>query len=410
MTAPVLQLQGIGKSYRKYASQFRHFASWFGLSPGNLQEHWILRDITFALSSGEAIGIIGRNGAGKSTLLKIITGTLAATEGQLRVSGRVSAILELGMGFNSELTGRENALHSCGLMGHERSEIHAAMPGIEAFAEIGGYFDQPVRTYSSGMQVRLAFSVATAFRPEILIVDEALSVGDAYFQHKSFERIRQFQALGTTLLIVSHDRNAILSLCDRVILLEQGKMILDGNPEGVMDYYNAMIAEQEDAAICQSPGVDNRVRTVSGSGEITISEVSLLDARHRPVEEIDVGAMVSLRIRLHVHKAAPELVVGYMVRDRLGRSMYGTNSHHLRQGLVNLAAGQELVYDFTFAANLGPGSYSVTVAAHQGRSHLQKNYEWRDLALVFTVVNASRNEFVGCCWLEPTLSIEAGHG
>lgn len=409
MTPSMLSLNKVGKSYRIFPSQLRRFASWFGLGGGNFSEQWILRDISFSVSAGEAIGIVGRNGAGKSTLLKMITGTLYATEGDLVVQGRISAILELGMGFNPELTGRQNAVHSCGLMGHSREETLAAMPDIEAFAEIGDYFDRPVRTYSSGMQVRLAFSVATAFRPELLIVDEALSVGDAYFQHKSFARIQQILDKGTTLLFVSHDRGAILTLCDRVVLLDQGRMLRDGAPEEVMDFYNALIAEREDSSIRQFTGTDSQVRTISGSGEVFFEEVVLLNKGGRSVEEVEVGAEVTLRVRVRMRESVPELVIGYVIRDRLGRSMFGTNTHHRHQILSELTVGQTVVFDFSFAVNLGPGSYSVTVAAHEGRAHLQRNYEWRDLALVFLVTNSSHDEFVGCTWMEPSIRSEIYH-
>ena len=223
----LLSVQGLGKAFRSYRSEWHRFARWFGLSVKPREEHWVLRHVSFDIEPGEAIGIVGQNGAGKSTLLKMITGTLKPTEGQVQIHGRIAAILELGMGFNPELTGRQNVHHAAGLMGFTPEQIDAALPDIEAFAEIGDYFGEPVRTYSSGMQMRVAFAVATAWRPEILIVDEALSVGDSYFQHKSFDRIREFQEQGTTLLIVSHDRGAIQSLCDRAILLESGTVIKD---------------------------------------------------------------------------------------------------------------------------------------------------------------------------------------
>ena len=406
MTAPILSIQNIGKSYRSYPSELRRFCSWFGLGADSFQDHWILRNITFAIHQGEAVGIVGRNGAGKSTLLKMITGTLAASEGTIVTNGRIHAILELGMGFNPDLTGRQNVLHACGLMGYERSAILQALPEIETFAEIGDYFEQPVRLYSSGMQMRLAFSVATAFQPEVIIVDEALSVGDAYFQHKSFDRIRQFQCQGTTLLIVSHDRGAILALCTRVILLEQGGILRDGAPEEVMDFYNALIAERKQNTIRQTPDNDHRTRTISGTGEVVFEDVALLDSKGRNIDTVEVGSTVTLRVQVHTRQAVPELVIGYMIKDRLGQTVFGTNTHHRDKALVDVGAEQLLTYDFTFSANLGAGSYSVTIAAHEGRAHTRTNYEWRDLALIFSVTNGSKDEFIGCNWLEPRISIK----
>ena len=230
----LLQVCGLGKAYRQWGSDWRRLASFFGIPCKARHEKWVLRNVTFSVSKGEAMGIIGQNGAGKSTLLKIITGTVMPTEGSLEMSGRIAAILELGMGFNPDFTGRANVYNSAGLMGYSKKEIDRMIEEIEEFAELGDYFDEPVRIYSSGMQMRLAFSVATARRPDMLIVDEALSVGDAYFQHKSFNRIREFRKRGTTLLIVSHDKAAIQSVCDRAILLNAGQIAIEGAPETVM--------------------------------------------------------------------------------------------------------------------------------------------------------------------------------
>jgi len=243
-----LRVRNVGKAYKRYPGKWVRLAEW--ITGGERHEkHWVLRDISFDVAPGQAVGIIGVNGAGKSTLLKIITGTTQPTTGSVEAGGRIAALLELGMGFHPDFTGRQNVYMGGQILGLSTEQISELMPEIEAFAEIGDYIDQPLRTYSSGMQVRLAFSVATVQRPDILIVDEALSVGDAYFQHKSFNRIREFREQSTTLLIVSHDRSAIQSLCDRAVLLERGFVIKDGYPEEVMDFYNAIIAEKENATV-----------------------------------------------------------------------------------------------------------------------------------------------------------------
>ena len=231
MNKPLLEAKNIGKSYKSYSSELWRILSWFGIKHKAADETWTLQNINFSIAKGEAVGIIGQNGAGKSTLLKIITGTLKPSTGSVHVRGKIAAILELGMGFQPDLTGRQNAYHSAGLMGYSYEQVHSVIDEIEMFAEIGEYFDQPVRLYSSGMQVRVAFAVATAFRPEILIIDEALSVGDAYFQHKSFAKIKEYREAGTSLLFVSHDKGSILALCDRAILLEKGRVIKYGEPE-----------------------------------------------------------------------------------------------------------------------------------------------------------------------------------
>jgi len=399
----LLAVTNVGKAYRTYRSEWQRLARWFYLPVSASQEHWVLKHISFNIEAGEAIGIVGQNGAGKSTLLKMITGTLQPTEGKVQVNGRIAAILELGMGFNAELTGRQNVYHAAGLMGFNTAQIDGVIEDIEAFAEIGEYFDQAVRMYSSGMQMRVAFSVATAFRPEILIIDEALSVGDSYFQHKSFGRIKEFQKAGTTLLIVSHDRGAIQALCNRAILLEGGTVIKDGSPEEVMDYYNAIIAQKENSTVEVQTLADGGVQTRSGSGKAVIDSVALYNGEGAPVEYVAVGDDVCLTVNVKVNAELPELVVGYVIKDRLGQDVFGTNTHHLECVRTHLSEGDTLSYKFSFRASLGVGSYSVAVALHATDSHIADNYEWRDLALVFNVVNMSKSTFVGLAWMPPTV-------
>lgn len=309
------------------------------------------------------------------------------------------------MGFHPEFTGRQNAVMAAQLIGLTMEEIHELMPAVESFAEIGDYIDLPVRIYSSGMMVRLAFSVATAKRPDVLIVDEALSVGDAYFQHKSFERIRELRAQGTTLLIVTHDRAAIQSICDRALLLDAGCLVKEGRPEEVMDFYNAMLAEREAATVRQRV-VHGKVQTVSGTGEATIADVALLGANGQRTESIEVGQAVALYVEITAHEELPELVVGYMIKDRLGQQVYGTNTHHLHRPLEKVAKGERIRFRFDFPANLGEGTYSVAITLHTGATHLARNYEWRDLALVFKVSGSAVERFVGVAWLPPRLEIE----
>ncbi|HMF01309.1 MAG TPA: Wzt carbohydrate-binding domain-containing protein, partial [Terriglobia bacterium] len=330
--------------------------------------------------------------------------TTRPTEGTITVEGRVSA-LELGLGMNPELTGRENVVHSAGLMGMSQNTIHELLPAIENFAEIGKYFDQPMRTYSSGMGMRVAFSVATAIRPEILIVDEALAVGDTYFVHKCFQRIREFREAGTTLLIVSHDPTAIQKLCDRAILMEAGRMVLDGDPQEVFDYYNALIADKENTTVRTTRSAEGRVATESGSGEAVIEQLELLDAKGQPVEYVGVGQTVTLRALVRVKSHLNRLVYGYMIRDRLGQPVFGTNTHHTDQPCVDLNPGDQVEFTAEFPMNLGPGSYSVSVALTSAETHVEKNYQWRDLALVFTVANLDQPQFVGTAWVPPAIKV-----
>lgn len=396
----------VGKAYKQYSSRWGRLAEWmlpFVKSKHDL--HWVLKDISFKIKPGEAVGIVGINGAGKSTLLKMITGTTSPTSGSVHTAGRVAAMLELGMGFHADFTGRQNAYMSGQLLGYSVDEITRLMPQIEAFAEIGPYMDQQVRVYSSGMQMRLAFSVATAHRPDILIVDEALSVGDAYFQHKSFERIREFRRQGTTLLIVSHDRGAIQGICDRAILLDAGRLAMEGDPESVMDYYNALLAKRENKAVRQQVNAQGKIQTTSGSGEAVVEKITLLNDAQEPIEVVGVGQQVTLRVEIQVNNELPELVLGYLIKDRLGQAIFGTNTHFLQQPLTQVESGHKFVYLFSFPMMLGEGTYSIATALHTTDTHISKNYEWRDLALIFNVVNIEQSRFVGVTWMPPKVEL-----
>ncbi|WAT02181.1 ABC transporter ATP-binding protein [Rouxiella chamberiensis] len=401
-----ISVDKVGKAYKQYPSKSARLVEW--LSPTKKQHHklkWILNDISFVVKPGEAVGIIGINGAGKSTLLKLITGTAKPTTGEIRLEGRVAAMLELGMGFHPDFTGRQNAYMSGQLLGMTSQQITDLMPEIEEFAEIGDYIDEPVRVYSSGMQVRLAFSIATAIRPDILIVDEALSVGDAYFQHKSFARIREFREQGTTLLLVSHDKTAIQSICDRAILLNKGRIEKQGNPEEIMDYYNAMLAEKSGnpVTIRQEQTESGQVQTISGNGDATVSAISLINSSGKVSENIGVGDLVTLKIDVDVHRPIRELVLGFQIKDRLGQVVFGTNSYHMKAIVNDLPAGQKVTFNYKFPMNIGEGNFSVATALHDRDTHINNNFEWRDLALVFNVINIDRSTFMGVSWLQTEL-------
>lgn len=397
-----VELAGLGKAYKRYPSRWARLGEW--LRPGTVRHElqWVLRGLDLRVPAGQALGVIGRNGAGKSTLLKMITGTSTPTEGAVRVHGRMAALLELGMGFHPDFTGRQNAWMAAQLLGLAREEIEQAMPGIEAFAEIGRYMEEPVRTYSSGMQVRLAFSVATALRPDVLIVDEALAVGDVYFQHKCFSRIREFRAQGTTLLFVSHDPGAIKSLCDRAVLLDGGRIVADDAPDQVLDLYNALVAERENRGFeAEAAPVGQRAVGVrSGDGRAQLLEVGLHNAAGA-ARVFVAGEALELRIRLRKNAPLPDLTAGFLVRDRLGNDVFGTNTWHVpAQGLQELPPGGEALLSWRVPElNLGPGSYTVSVALHGDMTHVEDSYDWWDKAALFEVVRGSEPWFEGVCRL-----------
>jgi lipopolysaccharide transport system ATP-binding protein len=405
----VLHVEGVGKRYAKYDGVFSRLLNWLGVPVKAPYEYWANKDISFSVPSGQAIAIIGQNGAGKSTLLKMITGTVRPTTGHISITGRVSAMLELGLGFNPEFTGRQNAYMSGGLMGLSNAELDALMPGIEEFAEIGDFFDQTLRVYSSGMQARLAFAVATAVRPDILIVDEILSVGDSYFQHRSFDRIKQFKEQGTSIILVTHGLSDVRSLCDHVILIDKGQILKQGSPDAVVDFYNALIAQKENEKINIEQSRDDQgwLKTRSGIGTANVKKLMLQDkSTHLEVAAAQVGQQLQLRCEVEVNGSIPELVLGLMIRDKQGSVIWGTNTWHTRQVKTKLEQGDRLIYTIPFECTLGAGSYSVTTALTSDDTHLTQNFEWSDNLLVFDVINVDKPLFIGSQWLKAEFKIE----
>lgn len=394
-------VNNLGKKYKRYPNRWARLGEW--ISMGRYQCHqafWILRNLSFSLNQGESLGVIGVNGAGKSTLLKLLTRTSAPTEGTVEIHGRVAALLELGMGFHQDFTGRVNALMTCQMMGYSSEEAGELIDDIREFSELGDYLDQPVRIYSTGMQIRLAFSAATVTRPEILIVDEALSVGDAYFQHKCIRRIRKYRDEGTTLLFVSHDPGAVKSLCNRAILLDGGSIIKDGAPDSVLDYYNSVIARKKsDDEIQQIRLEEGRISTRSGNQTAKITSVDTMKTDGRSARTFPVGEQVILRCSVDFYRDMDNPTVGILLRDRMGNDVYGTNTHHLGQRGIKVNAGDSLDVDFTLPLNIGPGNYSLCVAVHSGDSHLEENCDWWDQCLVLQVIPGDEKHFVGVVFL-----------
>jgi lipopolysaccharide transport system ATP-binding protein len=399
-------VSNIGKAYKQYSSKWQRFAEW--VMPFFGERHqlkWVLKDINFSVEAGEALGIIGINGTGKSTLLKMITGTVAPTEGSAVTSGRVAALLELGMGFHPDFTGRQNIYMAGQLMGLNSEELAGLMPSIENFAEVGDYFDSPIRVYSSGMQVRLAFAVATAIRPDVLIVDEALSVGDTYFQHKCFNRIRKFREDGTTLLIVSHDPGMIKSFCDRAILLDAGGLVKSGSPEEVLDYYSALLAPSDPDQITQKKVSDTKVQTVSGSGEASVTAISLLSEDFKLIQVAEVCQRVILRVEVTARAHIERLIFGFGIKDKFGQVIFGTNTHLKEIPLLDVKKDDVYMFDISFMMNLNEGDYSVQTSLASTEDYHTNNYEWIDLAFIFHVQRLNMPYFAGTTWIETEISI-----
>jgi lipopolysaccharide transport system ATP-binding protein len=382
-----ISVQGLGKAYPASSRPWRRLADLVA-RPGGVpaQARWVLREVSFAVGAGESVGVIGLNGAGKSTLLRILAGTTRASAGSFAMHGRVAALLELGLGVHPEFSGRQNAILACQLMGLSRRAIADCLPELAAFSELGEALEHPVRTYSTGMQLRLAFSIATAVRPDVLLIDEALAVGDLYFQHKSMARLRAFQTAGTTLVVVTHDPAALKAMCQRAVLLEHGRLIRDGAPDAVFNLYNAMIAQRESAAgIEESPAAGGHTMTRSGSRAAEITAVALRDAAGQARAAFRVGETATLAYQVRVHQPMPTPTIGLLIRDRYGRDVFGTNTHLLGLTAGSCAAGTRLRAAFTVALHIAPGAYSISVALHHGRTHIEGHYDWWDHAVMFEV-------------------------
>lgn len=394
-----INVTGLGKAYKQYPNRWSRLLEW--MDPRSKKHHqmrWVIKDVNFALESGDALAIIGLNGAGKSTLLKMITGTTRPTEGEIRTVGSIAPLLELGIGFHPDFTGRQNVYLAGQLLGYSRDDVDRLMPEIEAFAEIGDYIDKPVRIYSSGMQVRLAFSLATARRPDILIVDEALSVGDAYFQHKCFDRIRSMSAQGTSLLFVSHDPGAIRNLCRRALLLNRGTVEFEGSPDEVLDYYNAMLASTELNRLTKPDAATGRGMR-SGTQEVVIESLRLLQDG-KVTRLFTAGGSMSIEVNLRCTAAIGEFTLGLSIRDMFGNAILGTNTEMLQKNLHATREGSRIRANFIIAdLGIGAGSYSISLAAHDPRSHVVSNYDWWDKAAIFEIYQSPNDVVAGLCRL-----------
>ena len=401
---PIIQVENLTKAYRIWSTPAARLKSPVvesvaGVFPKASSVHrsltaaaakgyrdfYALNDISFSIRRGEATGIIGRNGSGKSTLLQLIAGTLTPTSGRVSVKGRVSALLELGSGFNPEFTGRENVYLNGSIYGLGRSEMHKRFEEIAAFADIGDFIDQPVKTYSSGMMMRLAFSVAISVQPDILIVDEALSVGDVFFTQKCFQRIREIVHRGATLIFVSHDMGSVQNLCQRGLLLNKGVLVYDGAPEDcVSRYFNLHQARTRTVAAEQGahPDVDPQTRVAlehadilptakSRHGDRTLEflAASVLDGQGNSTWDFEMMHRATLRVLLKARQPVALPSVGLQLHDRMGNLVFAAGTPQLRFPLSPLAAGEEIMLDFQLTLSLHPGSYTLSLDAAECDEH-----------------------------------------
>ena len=357
--------------YKLYNKPLDRLVDSLGLTRKKLyKEHYALRDINFDIGVGECVGIIGTNGSGKSTILKIITGVLSPTGGSITVNGRISALLELGAGFNPEYSGFENIYLNGTMMGFTEAEIDARLDDILSFADIGEFVHQPVKTYSSGMFVRLAFAVAINIDPEILVVDEALSVGDVFFQSKCYHKFEEFKRQGKTILFVSHDLGSISKYCDRVILLNQGEMLDQGTPKAMVDMYKQLLVRQNpvkqaqmNSAIreSQKKGFQMNPNTLEyGEKQAEIVDFVVIDSKGLQSNTIEKGTTFKIKMRIHFNESILQPIMAFTFKNIQGTEITGTNTMYEGVNVENTEPGSECVVTFEQKMDLQGGEYLLS--------------------------------------------------
>ncbi|HCJ5620914.1 ABC transporter ATP-binding protein [Escherichia coli] len=420
---PVIHVNNISKVFRIYDKPKDRAIEFFANVPRKIlglsrvkrhKEFHSLNNISLTINKGETIGIVGANGAGKSTLLQIICGTLTPTSGNVSVNGRVAALLELGAGFNPDFTGKENIFISASIMGLNDEQIKECYESIVEFSEIGEFIDRPVKTYSSGMFVRLAFSIIAHVDADILIVDEALSVGDAFFVQKCMRFLRSFMEKGT-VLFVSHDTASIVNLCDRAVWIERGEKKMDGSAKDVSEAYLAALFKQNNRTVEKSDKTattvadviykDMRADFINGSnlrndielfsfndaskqfgeGGAEITDVNLENTREEPLSWVVGGEDVKLRIKVKCLKSMYSPIVGFYIKDRLGQTLFGDNTYiSYLDNPLNVMHNENMDCTFEFSMPILPvGEYSICVAIAEGTQHEHIQHHWIHDAIIF---------------------------
>jgi ABC-type polysaccharide/polyol phosphate transport system ATPase subunit len=391
----VLVANNISKVYRIYRQPIDRLkeALWFGYRDLH-EDFWALRNVSFEVNPGETMGIVGANGSGKSTLLQILAGILEPTTGRVSREGRVAALLELGAGFNPEFSGRENIFINGEIMGLSRREIERAMPSIEHFAGIGNFIERPVKTYSSGMYVRLAFSTAIHVEPEILIVDEALAVGDAVFANRCVRKFKELQQAGVTIVFVSHDLGLVKQICNRAIFLEDGQIVERGDPSTTINRYVGTVLERQKAYDTETDSLQERSGDKPtdldfshrhGDRAAEVTEVELLNAAGLPTRAVSAGEKLRVRVVSKFNAEQPSPMVGMLIRTRNGLDVFGTNTSIENADVGPCAAGEEVAVEFSFECWLTAQEYTLTVATQYAEGY---SHDWLDDVITFQVVDA----------------------
>jgi len=388
----VISVQNVSKVYHLYHHPFHRVLSALGVSRSRKAEFWALRDINLRVERGEVFALLGPNGSGKSTLLQIISGILQPTTGRILCSGRVAALLELGAGFNPEFSGRENVYLNGEIMGLSREQLDEAFPRIEAFAEIGQFIDRPVKEYSSGMYVRLAFSTAIHVDPEVLIVDEALAVGDAIFASRCVQKFEELRRKNVTVLLVSHDLGLIKRLADRAAFMLEGKVVMQGTPKDAVNQYVGFVLDRESAGKPPSSvlgeesipvgSVSNKTSFRHGDGASRVTDVRILNSSGEVCHAFRPGDSILLRIRAAFLRPVTNPVVGILIRNRIGMDIFGTNTRLERVEMGDFEPGDEIEIEFELDCLLSRQEYTLTVAVQYWNGLSQ---DWLDDVLDFRV-------------------------
>jgi lipopolysaccharide transport system ATP-binding protein len=410
-----ISLRNISKVFKTYEKPSDRLLELMLPTKVRVKEFWALQNISLDIPKGSTMGIIGRNGSGKSTLLQLVAGTLTPTSGELKVKGRVSALLELGSGFNPEFTGRQNVFFNGQLLGLNQTEIEDRFDQIAGFADIGHFIDEPTKTYSSGMFVRLAFAVAVNVDPEILIIDEALAVGDVVFQHRCMRRMRALMDSGVTTLFVSHDAGSIKTLCNSAVMLHEGKIIEMGDPNVVTINYLKLMTEielgfsnaespyasqlgsrdahvpehtpTEQRQLIENESIESSTPKRRGSGKARIEEIQLLNKRGEDISKypiLEFNEEVQLKLKVRAHAPLESCIVGFYICDKNGYEIIGSNTFEENVLIQPLETGSELSVCFNFRIPLRPNSYSLTVA---GSEHYHATtFDWIDDVIVFQLL------------------------
>ena len=383
----MISVQNVSKVYHLYHHPFDRVLGALALSRRKKAEFWALRDINLRIEKGEVFALLGPNGSGKSTLLQVISGILQPTTGRVLSSGRVAALLELGAGFNPEFSGRENVYLNGEILGLSRQELDEVFPRIEAFAEIGQFIDRPVKEYSSGMYVRLAFSTAIHVDPEVLIVDEALAVGDAIFASRCVQKFEELRRKNVTVLLVSHDLGLIKRLADRAAFMLDGRIVMQGAPKDAVNRYVGFVLDRERASKERSTGLlEESIASKSsfrhGDGASRVMDVRILGSSGETCHAFRPGESIILRVRAQFQKPISNPVVGILIRNRIGMDIFGTNTRLERADLGDFEPGEEIEVEFELDCLLSRQEYTVTVAVQYWNGLSQ---DWLDDVLDFRV-------------------------